>query len=193
MIRRTAARSAKIAVGAMMLASGSPVSAAADARADFVAKLFIDACVPNMGQPAKVRTWAEEHHLNQISSLAALGVFVGPGDRGAAWAVPAASGNYALSIRGTTTACAVWAQAADPEAVEALFKTLIQGVERPGLKIAVDEDLTSPSPSGKVRTLIYNVTVPEAAISYEFTMQTAEHPGGAFQASIQVARASGHP
>ncbi len=90
-------------------------------------------------------------------------------------------------------ACAVWVQAADPEAVEALFKTLIQGVARPGLKLAVDKDLTSPSPSGKVRTLIYNITAPGAVSSFEFTMQTVEHPGGAFQASIQVARASGRP
>lgn len=80
----------------MMLAAGLPVSAAADAQAGFVTKLFIDACVPNMSQPTKIRAWAEDHHLNQISSTAALDVFVGSGDRGAAWAVPAASGNYAL-------------------------------------------------------------------------------------------------
>lgn len=174
-------------------AAAPPASVSTDPGASFVTKLFIDACVPNMGQPAKVRAWAENHYLNQISDPAPLAVFVGPGGSGAAWAIPAASGNYALSIRGTTTACAVWAQAADPNEVATLFKLLIQGVTQPGIKIVVDEDLVSPSPNGNVHTLLYNVTLPGAPRSFEFTMQTAEHTGGPFQASIQVALASAHP
>jgi hypothetical protein len=60
-----------------------------------------------------------------MTNPAALEVFVGKGGKGAAWEVPAKLGNFALSIRGTTEACAVWARGADPEAVQSLFKAII--------------------------------------------------------------------
>jgi hypothetical protein len=76
-------------------------SAAADPAAQFLVKLFTTVCIPNLGQPIKVRDWAQERHLQEIQNPAALNVFVGAGDRGAAWAIPATEGSFALSIRGT--------------------------------------------------------------------------------------------
>jgi hypothetical protein len=40
--------------------------------------------------------------------------------------------------------------------------------------------------------LVYNVAAPSAPTSFEFTMLTAERPGGAFQASLQAAKAGTH-
>ncbi len=34
-----------------------------DPAATFLVKLFINVCTPNMGQPDKIRAWANEHHL----------------------------------------------------------------------------------------------------------------------------------
>jgi hypothetical protein len=121
-----------------------------------------------------------------------LGLFVGPGGNGAAWAVPTAVGKFALSIRGMSQACAVWAQAANPDEVETYFKTLVENVKRSGVILSVDKDTVSPSPVGNVHALVYNVTRPNAPTSFEFTMLTAQRPGGAFQASMQAARASAH-
>ena len=102
---------------------------AEDAKANTVLRLFIDACIPGMGQPDKVRAWATEQHLQEVTAPAALGVFVGAGTKGAAWAVPSPTGDFVLSIRGTTEACAVWARAADPGEVAAGFMGLfISGV-----------------------------------------------------------------
>jgi len=63
---------------------------------------------------------------------------------------------------------------------------MIEGVSRPGIKVRVDKDATV----GAVRALIYNIIAPGAPTGFEFTMLTAERSGGAFQASIQVAKAS---
>ena len=159
---------------------------AADDRAVYLIKLFSAVCVPNMGNPDGVKAWAAARNLGQIDGIAPLAVFVGPGGKGAAWAVPTKWGKFALSIRGQTEACAVWAEAADPRDVETFFKTMIEGVSRPGIKVRVDKDATV----GAVRALIYNIIAPGAPTGFEFTMLTAERSGGAFQASIQVAKAS---
>ena len=168
----------------------APFAWANDPGANLVTKLFIDACVPNMGHPEKVRAWAEANHLQPVTNPAALGVFVGPGGKGAAWAVPSNSGSFALSIRGTTEGCAAWARTADPQEVEAKFKVLVEGVKRPGLELRVDHDKTTPTPVGKAHALVYNVSAVGAHTGFEFTMLTAERPGGAFQASLQVAQAT---
>jgi hypothetical protein len=176
---------------ALLLAAVQP-AAAIDPAAEFLSKLFINVCVPNLGQPTKVREWAEQHHLEQIQSPAALGLFVGPGGKGAAWAVPAAEGSFVVSIRGLTQACAVWARTADPREVMTNFKRIVEGVKRPGIDVTIDKDTVSPSAAGEARALVYNVTAPGAPTSFEFTMLTAERPGGAFQASMQAAKAGAH-
>jgi hypothetical protein len=175
---------------ALLLMAVQP--ATADPAAAFLTKLFIDVCVPNLGRPTKVREWAELHHLGQIQSPTALAVFVGPGDGGAAWAIPAPEGSFALSIRGMTKGCAVWARTADPGEVMTNFKKIVEGVKRPGIEVTVDKDTVSPSPVGEAPALVYNVTAPGAPTSFEFTMLTAERPGGAFQASMQAAQAGAH-
>lgn len=177
-----------IAIGLLFCLS-SPAHAADD-RAAFLVKLFDAVCIPNMGNPDGVRAWATAKHLGQIEAAAPLDVFVGPGSHGAAWAIPTPYGNFALSIRGKTEACAVWAQAAAPAEIEADFKIIVEGVKQPGIKVRIDQDTATDSPAGRARALVYNVIAPGAPTGYEFTMLTAEHTGGAFQASIQVAKAS---
>jgi hypothetical protein len=176
----------------MLLAAVQPAATARDPAADFLVRLFTKVCIANLGQPIKVREWAQEHRLGKIQNPVAVHVFVSSGANGAAWAVPAAEGSFVLSIRGTTPACAVWAQAANPQEVLASFKQIIEGVERPGIEITVDKDTVSPSPVGEARALVYKVMTPGAATSFEFTLLTAERTGGAFQASIQAAKASTH-
>jgi hypothetical protein len=162
-------------------------TASADAAADFVVKLFTEVCVPNMGQPDKIRAWADQQHLQVITAPGALDVFVGPGGRGAAWAIPTATGNFALSLRGQTQACAVWARTADPARVEDLFRRLIDGTKRPGLEIKIEQDKSEPSSVGKARSLVYSLFATGAQTGFVLSLLTAERPGGAFQASLQVA------
>ena len=171
------------------LALGSEAAFAADPAAGFVVGLFAKACIPNMGQPSKVEAWADNWHLHEITDPAPLRVFVGDGSEGKAWAVPAQYGSFALSIRGTTHACAVWARAAAPDEVEADFKRIIEGSKRPGLNVTVIADRSSSSPAGRVHELVYQLSAAGAPTGFLLTMVTAERPGGAFQASLQVAAA----
>ncbi len=165
------------------------VAAGEDAPANFLVKLFMTVCIPNVGQPEKVRAWAAEKRLEEVTSPTALQVFVGPGDKGAAWAVPSAFGSFALSIRGGSQACAVWARAANPTDVETMFRTILDGVTRPGVDVSIVKDTRDQSPSGIVRTLIYSVSgTDKQRGGFLYTMQTAERAGGAFQASLQSAR-----
>jgi hypothetical protein len=172
-----------------MLAIAQP-AAAADPAAQFITKLFINVCVPNLGQPAGVRQWAQAHRLPQIDSPAALGVFVGNGSKGAAWAVPAPMGNFALSISGTSQACAVWARTADADEALTSFRKIIEGVGRPGINVSIQKEETSPTPSGNAHMLVYDVGAPNAPTEFLFTLLTAERPGGAFQVSMQAAQAA---
>lgn len=174
-----------------LLALVQPVTAA-DPAAQFLAKLFAAVCIPNLGQPTRVRDWAQERHLGEIQNPVALNIFVGSGDKGAAWAIPAAEGSFALSIRATTQACAVWARAANPGEALALFKPIIEGAGRPGVEVTVDRDTVAPSPSGEAHALVYNVAAPNAPTSFEFTLLTAGRTGGPFQASMQAAKAGPH-
>lgn len=175
-----------IVAGAAVLAACCQ-ALAADPAANFVVKLFTDVCIPNIGQPANVRAWAEQHHLPSITNPTALEIFVGRGDKGAAWEVPANFGNFALSIRGTTEACAVWARSADPEVVQSLFKTIVEGVKRPGIDVNIEQDTRVPSQFGSAHALVYSIVGPSRPTTFLFTLLTAERSGGGFQASLQSA------
>jgi hypothetical protein len=148
----------------------------------------MNVCVPNMGKPEQVRAWANEKHLPAITADMPLSIFVGPGGKGGAWFVPSDAGSFALSIRGTTEACAVWARKADPGEVESNFKKMMEGVARPGIETSIVEDKTVPTPSGQARSLIYKIKAPDSPVGFLFTMLTAERPGAAFQVSLQLAK-----
>ena len=177
--------------GCWLLVS-TPATRAEDPAADLLTHVFMDACVPHIGDSTGVRQWAAQHQLGQIKDPSALALFAGAGDQGAAWAIPAAEGSFALSLRGLTGGCAVWARTADPAAVLVDFKKIVDGVKRPGIELSVDEDKVTQTQYGRAHALVYNVTARDAPRSIEFTLLTVERPGGPFQASIQVAAAGPH-
>ena len=173
-------------IGLMTVA---PVTSAEDASANFLTKLFTNVCIPNVGQPDKVRAWATEKNLPEVTSEPALNVFVGPGNKGIAWAVPSAYGSFALSLRAKTKACAVWARAANPTDVEKYFSEILEGASRPGVNVTIVKDSHDTTSGGNVHTLIYSVTASEARNSgLLYTMQVSKNSGGAFQATLQAAR-----
>ena len=87
----------------------------------------------------------------------------------------------AVAIRGQTEACTVWAHSASPGDVEVNFKKLMEGVTRPGLKVKVERDTTSPSPVGQTRALIYSLFADGARQGSAFTMLTASGPAARFR------------
>jgi hypothetical protein len=175
---------------ALLAAIVTPASAAGeDASANFIVRLFVTVCIPNVGQPERVRAWAAEQHLDALTSPIALNVFVGSGGNGAAWVVPSSAGSFALSIRGSTEACAVWAKAASPADVETLFRKIVEGAAGPGIDVSVVKDAADRSRYGTIHTLVYSISgADKQQGGFLYTMQTAEHPGGLFQVSLQAGR-----
>lgn len=185
-----AASQCVLAVATIFIVLGAIPVRASDPAANFLVRLFSEVCVPNMGQPGKVRDWANQKRLTSVSNLTALQVFVGKGDKGEAWFVPSKIGNFALSIRGTTEGCAVWAREANPAESEALFRKIVEGVKRPGLEVAILDEKKVPTSVGEARSLVYGIRPAAGQSGFAFTLLTSEKPGSVFQASMQVARAS---
>jgi hypothetical protein len=178
----------------LLVVGTTTIAVADDASAAFVTQLFVNVCVPNVGQAENVRAWALEKKLAEFTALPALEVFVGAGDGGTAWAVPTSFGSFALSIRGKTHACAVWARAADPVQVEGNFRKILEGVARPGLVVKVVQDANAPGPTGLIHTLVYGVSsAGNEGRGNLYTLQTTEKAGGAFQATLQAAKYENAP
>lgn len=189
MVRRVLV-SAAFVVSAVLLPSCE--THAAESLAPII-QLFLDACVPNMGKPDGVRAYAAAHNLTVITDKTLLGAFVGPGPHGAAWLVPSAPPqHYALSIRGTTEACAVWAAQADPQATETQFTKIVEGTARPGIEVKKDSVKTQPNQFGLGKYVMYHMLSPTSGQGFEFTLIINDHSGGLFQASVQVSRVAPH-
>lgn len=168
-----------------LVASATPVLAA-DPAAEFLLRLFNNACLPNIAHTERVRAWAADHHLSEVQNPAALSIYVGAGDGGGLWAVPSSAGTFALSVRTETKACAVWAGAADPNEVSAGVKTMMDQLKRSGDSVSVIRDSTADMEFGRRHGLMYLVTAAGAPNSVALTMITNERPGGAYQATLQV-------
>jgi hypothetical protein len=173
-----------VLVGVISLVAVTPAFADASS-ASVLTSLFLEACLPNVGQPEKVRAWATEHHLPQLQNQAALNLFVGPGREGEAWAVPSHAGQFALSIQGKPI-CAVFARSADPDEVRANVAKLMDRVKRPGSAISTVKDDTRATRWGQAHESIYSVPAPHGPVSFVFGLMTSDKAGGPIQASILV-------
>ena len=95
-------------------------------------ELFTQVCMKNLGHPDGVQAWAASHTLASVQAPAAITAYVGAGEGGAVWAVPLNSGLFALAIRASTKACAVYAERADPRPVEAEIAHLVDALRQRG-------------------------------------------------------------
>jgi hypothetical protein len=177
-----------LTVVVLTIGSYSATARAEDSNGSLLMRLFENICIPNMGRPEKVRAFAEAQKLSEITNPQFLAVFVGVGTKGAAWQVPSPTPQkFALSIRGTSEGCAVWAEQADPNYVESAFIKLVEGTAQPGIKVEKDKEFTNQTKFGLGKAIMYHMFSPDSGKGMEFTLITGEKPGGFFQASIQVA------
>ena len=173
-----------------------PAAASADPNANSLIHLFNDACIQNMGRPDATRAWAATQRFRVLTHPSVLRLFVGdnPRGKGVAWEVPSlTTARFALSLRGSTEACTVYAERADVKAVESMFLQEVQGAKRPGIDVRKDVEKVSKGHFGLVKQLIYIVTTTgNVDKGYEFIFTTAERPGGPYQVSVQIVAALLH-
>jgi hypothetical protein len=108
----------------------------------------------------------------------------------AAWSVPGPGPHgFVLSLRGAIGACGVWAQQADPQQVLSEFLKGAADPANPDVTVRKVAEKTSTTPFGILTMMIYLIAG-KAPGGFLFTVLTSERPGGAFQASLQVAPVS---
>ena len=171
----------------------SETAEAADPDSVFFTQMFMNICLPNLGMPDKIRDYAKQHAFMPLTTEPYVDVFVGLGGKGAAWLVPSPTKtHFALSIRGATEACAIWAQKIDPAYTEAAFTKIIEGTVRPGVSIAKEGDSFDQTQFGKSHTIIYHVFSPSTGRGFEFAFVDSEKSGGLYQASIIASPVTEH-
>jgi len=155
------------------------------------------------GQPDKIEDWATSQDLLPITNPRALAVFAGKPNRdgkiisvagggvpgsGKAWAVPDAAGPFVLATRLDPESCVLWAQKAEPAAVEAAFAKLIEAASKPGTNVTLADDKTIDIPIGQVHIRIYRVWSGSPLNSLAMVMAAVNHSGGPFQAMLETQR-----
>ncbi len=173
-----------------------------DAAGQF-AKLFADVCLAKFGHLDAVQDWATDRHLLPILNPDALAMFAGrpnmdgtirsvagggvPGS-GRAWAVPDPAGRFVVATRDDPESCIVWAQQADPAAVEAAYRKAVADVTMPGANVKLVEDKTASIPDGHVHILVHRIWSGSALTSIALTMAAVSRSGGPFQAMLETQR-----
>jgi hypothetical protein len=148
--------------------------------------LFSQACLKNLFHPERVRSWATDHHLTSVQSAEAVAVYAGAGEGGAVWSAPMPSGLFVLALRAQTQACAVFADKADPGAVEAYVGQLMDAQKRTGSAVTVVKEDQTPTPFGRRHAILYMVGGSGSPTMSLFVVITNERPGGPYQATVQV-------
>ena len=162
----------------------TPVLAADRAQsAKELFQLFSDACIANRAAPDDVKAWADDHHLEAVQSSGALQTFAG-GDDGAVWEARMPSSAFALALRASGGACAVYGDKLDPAVVENLVRGFADELQGAGRQIVVVKDDKSPADHGAQRSLVYLADGPSGKLT--LAMIVNEKPGGAYQATIQL-------
>jgi hypothetical protein len=169
-------------LGALILSSALAGPALAADRAQSskeLFQLFSDACIANRAAPDGVKAWADDHHLEAVQSAGALQTFAG-GDGGAVWEAKMPSSAFALAVRASGGACAVYGDKLDVAVVESLVKGFADELKSAGRRVVVVKD----DESGAQHNLIYLADGPAGKLT--LAMIVNDKPGGAFQATIQL-------
>jgi hypothetical protein len=176
---------------AMALALAAPVQASADPASDYLVKLFREACLPNIGHPEAVSTWATAQNLDAVANPEAIFMFVGRKSPGSAWLAHNASGAFALAVRAYPPSCVTYALNARASDVESGFTAIVAEQTKPDRQPRLEQDKMIPSPQGKIHSIVYRLPAVEGQPEYALTVAVSERPGGPFMGMIQAMRTVG--
>jgi hypothetical protein len=167
----------------------SAPAAALDSDSVSVINQFNATCVRHLAKPEDVREWANSR-FSTIKDPDTLATVVGKISGGAAWQLPSPTRrNLTLSLRGDGKTCAVWSEAADPEAVETEFRKMVAGAAREGITVKTTTDSTLPTRAGNGRLLTMLVRDTDLGSGYMFTFIAGDLFAGApISLSMQVVR-----
>jgi hypothetical protein len=162
-------------------------SATADPAANAAAHLFMQVCRPdNLANPERIRAWAADHHLPEVSDAKGRAVYVGDGADGIAWHIHDENTELVLAIRSKTGGCAVYAEPLDPVALGQIYDMLIAGYAKEFTVATPLPDKAQPGPYGIRTGKVRLVEVPGGKSHLMVTLITIEKPGGPYQGTLQI-------
>jgi hypothetical protein len=185
--KRNARRRALVLAVPLLLAGIA--ASAMDSDSIVAINQFNATCVRHLAKPDEVRTWAEANY-QPIRDPEMLAVIVGRVTGGGAWRLPSPTGrDLTLSLRGDGKTCAIWSEAADPDAVETEFRKMVAGAARTGITVETKTDSELPTRTGKGRLLTMAVTDTDLDTGYLFTFIAGDLFAGApISLSMQMVR-----
>jgi hypothetical protein len=178
----------------LALAGGCPSSAADDSASPEVQSsndlmaLFTQACTTNLGRPEGVKAWAADHQLASIQDPQAIAVYGGEG--GSVWSVRAPSGVLALALRGASQACAVFGDKLDSGLVEKSVRQIVDQMKAAGAPVTILKDDNAQTDFGRRHGIVYAIGDNRPKLLM-LNVITNERPGGAYQATVQIAASGG--
>lgn len=158
------------------------VSAAAPAPDDFN-MLFATTCMQYFYAQDDLRKEMTGQGASVLRGEQAA-FFLG-GKPGTAWIITASGRNYVVSLREDTT-CAVFAQRAEPEAVQRGFGALVDSAPGPLIARKLDDPVLGPN-AGPNRTIAYAWGREDDDSELVFTLTTSDDASATAQAMASMA------
>ncbi|CAM2186358.1 conserved exported hypothetical protein [Paraburkholderia sacchari] len=136
---------------ACVVAQEAPSSVAV-AQSNVATRLFMDLCIPSVGNREALNTLAAKYDLRDVDPSFSEKVL--RGKTGKVWSAPSHSGNF-IVIWQADNSCSVWARRADAASSIEHFKRIVTGAQRPGLQLRIVADRDIEGQGGTYHYLAY--------------------------------------
>jgi hypothetical protein len=136
---------------ACVVAQEAPPSPAV-AQSNVATQLFMDLCIPSVGNREELSTLAARYNLRDVDPSFSEKVL--RGKTGKVWSAPSHLGNF-IVIWQADNSCSVWARRADAATSIQHFKRIVTGAQRPGLQLRVVADRDIEGQGGRYHYLAY--------------------------------------
>jgi hypothetical protein len=156
-----------------------------DSRSNAATRLFIDACVTNIGDEHKVKSWASDHHLRPLQ--AGFTNTILQGKSGNAWSASNALGDF-IVVSEAPAQCSVWARKANSRLSVEHFKKLVDNVKRPGLLVSLNSDEAFDADHSTFHVLTYTIAKDDASPGLMMEAITSESASASAQVRLKLAQ-----
>jgi hypothetical protein len=127
-------------------------SSPAVAQSNVATQLFMDLCIPTVGNREALNALAVKYDLRDVDPSFSEKVL--RGTAGKVWSAPSHSGNF-IVIWQADNSCSVWARRGDAATSIQHFKRIVTGAQRPGLQLRVVSDRDIEGQGGTYHYLAY--------------------------------------
>lgn len=141
----------------------------ADQQANFVGKLFAEACLAHLGKEQQLSEWVRKNQFQPAPP--ALSKIALQGQPGEVWQVRNALGDFVIVLK-PGGECMASARQASAKLAVANFENTIKGMAHPGITVKLEGDREVDGAGGKSRQLVYSVQQDSSGAEWMFIAST---------------------